>query len=157
WSVYDRHGAVRADRSRFDLNCYRYVAASITPRDALEKAWKGENVYASSAFVVPHAVWSMEDLIKSAGGKDKLDAYLAFCKSAPMVVSTAPGIEEAFAHFVPATSQQLDGLKQVVEHLRKETGKPVMVGHGGYWNRFEFEKAPFFDIYDPETEPFYPA
>jgi hypothetical protein len=34
---------------------------------------------------------------------------------------------------------------------------PADPGHGGYWNRFEFEKAPFFDIYDPETEPLYPA
>ena len=32
-----------------------------------------------------------------------------------------------------------------------------MTGHGGYWTRLEFEKAPFFDIYDPETEPWYPA
>jgi hypothetical protein len=32
-----------------------------------------------------------------------------------------------------------------------------MVGHGGYWNRLEFEKVPFFDIFDPETEPLYPA
>ena len=32
-----------------------------------------------------------------------------------------------------------------------------MVGHGGYYNRLEFEKVPFFDIYDPETEPLYPA
>ncbi len=32
-----------------------------------------------------------------------------------------------------------------------------MVGHGGYWTRLEFEKVPFFDIYDPETEPWYPA
>ena len=47
--------------------------------------------------------------------------------------------------------------KAKVEHLRKATGKPVMVGHGGYWTRLEFEKVPFFDIYDPETEPWYPA
>src|SRR5262249_55047102 len=26
-----------------------------------------------------------------------------------------------------------------------------------YWNRFELERVPFFDIYDPETEPLYPA
>jgi hypothetical protein len=32
-----------------------------------------------------------------------------------------------------------------------------MVGHGGYWNRLEFEKVPFFDIFDPETEPLFPA
>lgn len=32
-----------------------------------------------------------------------------------------------------------------------------MVGHGGAWSRFEFEKVPFFDVYDPETEPLFPA
>jgi hypothetical protein len=32
-----------------------------------------------------------------------------------------------------------------------------MVGHGGYWNRFELERVPYFQIYDPETEPLYPA
>ena len=32
-----------------------------------------------------------------------------------------------------------------------------MVGHGGYWTRLEFERVPFFDIFDPETEPLYPA
>ena len=26
FSIYDRHGALRADRKQFDLNCYRYVA-----------------------------------------------------------------------------------------------------------------------------------
>ncbi len=33
----------------------------------------------------------------------------------------------------------------------QDLGKPVMVGHGGYWNRIEFERVPYFDIYDPET------
>jgi hypothetical protein len=74
-----------------------------------------------------------------------------------MVVSVAPGIEEAFGLFHTVTPAQIAGLRGVVESLRKATGKPVMVGHGGYWNRFEFERVPFFDIYDPETEPLYPA
>ncbi len=45
------------------------------------------------------------------------------------------------------------GLRTVVEHLRRATGKTVMVGHGGYWSRLGFEKVPFFQIYDPETDP----
>lgn len=157
FSIYDRHGALRADRKQFDLNCYRYVAGSISPRDRLEALWNDENIYASSAFVTPHPVSSVDELTKAAGGGDMLSAYLAFCRDAPMVVSTAPGIEEAFGQFVPATGEALAGMKAAVDHLRAATNKPVMVGHGGYWNRLEFERVPFFDIYDPETEPFYPA
>src|SRR5207248_1159988 len=144
-------------RSRNDFNCLRYIAGSVSDPKLLDKKWKEDNLYCSSAFVVPDIVFSLDQLQARVGGKDKLDAYLAFCKTAPMVVSTAPGIEEAFGNFHGATPGQLQGLGQVVEHLRKTTGKPVMVGHGGYWNRFEFEKVPFFDIYDPETEPLYPA
>ena len=51
----------------------------------------------------------------------------------------------------------MQGLGQVVDSLKRATGKPVMVGHGGYWNRQEFAKVPYFDIFDPETEPWYPA
>ncbi len=68
-----------------------------------------------------------------------------------------PGIEEAFGLFHETSPEKLKGLEAAVDYLRKNGGKPVMVGHGGYWNRLEFEKVPFFDIYDPETEPFFPA
>ncbi|OGV62737.1 MAG: hypothetical protein A2498_02725 [Lentisphaerae bacterium RIFOXYC12_FULL_60_16] len=155
--LYDRHGGYAADRALTDVNCLRYVAGGVSPIDQLEKRWTEKNLYCSSAFVVPQPVWSMEELVQGAGGQEKLNAYLAFCKSAPMVVSTAPGIEEAFGSFCVATPEQLAGMGRVVEHLRQVTGKPVMVGHGGYWNRFEYEKVPWFDIYDPETEPLYPA
>ena len=119
--------------------------------------WNDENIYCSSAFVSPHPVNSVDELAKGAGGADMLAAYLAFCRDAPMVVSTAPGIEEAFGQFVPATDDAIAGMKAAVDHIRAATNKPVMVGHGGYWNRLDFERVPFFDIYDPETEPFYPA
>jgi hypothetical protein len=99
----------------------------------------------------------MDELLKGAGGKEKLAANLDFCKKAPMIVSLAPGIEEAFGLFHSSSAAQLKGMSEVVDYVRKQTGKPVMVGHGGYYNRFEFEKIPFFDIYDPETEPLYPA
>ncbi len=157
WSMYDRFTGATYKRKLNDFNCLRYVAASITDPKALEKAWQDDNVYASSVFVVPQPVFSLPELELKAGGAAKLAAYLAFCKSAPMVISTAPGIEEAFGLFHSLTPAQLQGLEQVVTHLRTATGKPVMVGHGGYWNRLEFEKVPFFDIFDPETEPLYPA
>jgi hypothetical protein len=157
WSIYDRFSYDTINRAKSDFNCLRYVAGSITKQDALEKAWKSDNLYCSTAFVVPQPVFSLDELAKQAGGKDKLEAYLAWCRQAPMVVSVTPGIEEAFGLFHEATPQQLIGMGQVVELLRKQSGKPVMVGHGGYWNRFEFEKAPWYDIYDPETEPLYPA
>ena len=122
------------------------------PVIVIDKHWQDDNLLSSTAFAVPQPVWSQEDLFKAAGGKDKLDAWLAWSRTGP-VVSVTPGIEEAFGLFHAATPQQRQGMAQAVEYLRKQSGKPVMVGHGGYWNRLEFERAPFFDIYDPETEP----
>ena len=157
WSMYDRFGQDAYTRRGNDLNAARDVAGAITPRATIEQRWAADNLYASTAFVVPGPVFSTAALVDKAGGQAALDAYLDFCKRAPMVVSTAPGIEETFALFHTARAEELGGLRAVVEHLRRATAKPVMVGHGGYWNRFEFEKVPFFDIYDPETEPLYPA
>jgi hypothetical protein len=157
WSIYDRFTAEPYTRKHNDFNCFRYVAGSITDQKLLAKRWQEDNLYCSSAFVVPIHGFGLDEVSKLAGGKDKLDTYLAFCKTAPMVVSTAPGIEEAFGTFHAATPAQLKGLGEVVSYVRRSAGKPVMVGHGGYWNRFEFEKVPYFDIYDPETEPLYPA
>ena len=156
WSIYAGFTSAGYSR-RNDFNCLRYVAGGVTKRAAIEKRWQKEKLYCSSAFVVPQVVFSLADLSAKAGGKEKLDAYLSFCRDAPMVVSVAPGVEEAFGTFHAAGAKQLAGLRRVVEHLRKRVGKPVMVGHGGYWNRFEFAKVPFFDLYDPETEPFFPA
>ncbi len=157
WSMYDGFTGAHYTRKQNDFNCLRYVAGSITDPKTLEKHWTGDNLYASSAFALPQPAFSMDEAFKQAGGKAKFDQYLAFCKTAPMIVSIAPGIEEAFGLFHQATPAQLQGLEQVADTMRKATGKPIMVGHGGYWNRLEFEKAPFFDIYDPETEPWYPA
>ena len=157
WSIYDGFTASGYGRASADFNTLRYVSGSVTPQPKLEKAWTADNILAATAFVAKAPVFSPEELAASAGGATALAQNLAFIKSAPMVVSVAPGIEEAFGLFRSATSAQLEGLGRVVESLRRETGKPVMVGHGGYWNRFEFERVPFFDIYDPETEPLYPA
>jgi hypothetical protein len=166
WNIYDGFTAAQYTRKQNDFNCLRYVAGSITDVKLLEKAWKEDNLYCSTAFVAPDPVFSWGDLIArfSMNGKltkaqaqQNLDEHLAFVKTAPMVVASAPGIEEAFGNFHAATPAQLKGLADVAARLRRDTGKPVMVGHGGYFNRFEFEKVPFFDLFDPETEPFYPA
>lgn len=157
WSMYDRFTAAPYTRAQNDFNCMRYVAASITDQKKLADLWAKDNLYASTVFAVPQPAFSIEELVKQAGGNDKLQAYLAACKTAPMIVSTAPGIEEAFGLFHSVTPEQLKGLEAATNYLRKETGKPVMISHGGYWNRLEFEKVPFFDIFDPETEPLYPA
>lgn len=166
WSIYDQYSSDVYTRKRDDFNCTRYVAGSITPQQTIETHWK-DNLYCSTAFVTPVPPFSLDDLVKLvgdqgkpesvAGVKEKLDKYLGFCKSAPMVVSVTPGLEESFGLFLGKTPEQLQGLGEVVAHLRQRTGKPVMVGHGGYYNRFDFEKIPYFDIYDPETEPIYPA
>lgn len=157
WSMYDRHGPTSTSRSGFDFNCLRYVAGALANPKQLETLWSKDNLYASSAFVAVHPMFSIADLLKG-GKKDVVIAdLLSFCKTAPMVVSTAPGIEEAFGLFHESTLEKLKGLEEVVNYVRKATSKPVMVGHGGYWTRLEFEKVPFFDIFDPETEPLYPA
>jgi len=157
WSIYDGFTAKGYTRAEGGFNAARYVAGSITSRTDLEKLWASDNRLASSAFVTPGPVYSAEELAKAAGGAPALNANLLFLKTAPMVISVAPGIEEAFGLFHAATPAQIAGLQGVVNSLRAATGKPVMVGHGGYWNRFEFERVPFFDIFDPETEPLYPA
>jgi hypothetical protein len=157
WSIYDGFTAKGYTRAEADMNAARYVGGSITARADLERLWTTENRLASTAFVVPSPVFSRAELEKAAGGEAALNANLQFLKDAPMVVSIAPGIEEAFGLFHQATPAQISGLRDIVSSLRAATGKPVMVGHGGYWNRFEFERVPFFDIFDPETEPLYPA
>ena len=157
WSMYDRHNSLSSTRKQYDFNCMRYVAGAISKHDILDKRWLGDNLYCSSAFAIPTEAFTLEDAFKKAAGKDKLDAYLDACKKSPTVVSIAPGIEEAFGLFQGATPAQIKGLEQVADYMRQKSGRPIMVGHGGYWNRLEFEKAPFFDIYDPETEPLYPA
>lgn len=157
WSMYDRFTGQLYTRRDNDFNCARDVAGTITPRDVIEKRWTADNVYASTVFVVPGPVFSMAELRDKAGGQASLEAYLEYCKRAPMVVATTPGIEESFALYHTASADQLAGLRAVVEYIHRATDKPVMVGHGGYWNRLEFEKVPYFHIYDPETEPLYPA
>jgi hypothetical protein len=146
WSLYDRHGGTLNDRSRWDLNCVRHVETGrlVTPVQ-LQELWK-KGLYASTVFVPP-----------PAPGKAWPEDYLKYLRTAPMVAAVSRGPEEAFGYFSPMTAKQLDEIKGQVEHLRKATGKPVMVGHGGYWTRLEFERVPFFDIFDPETEPWYPA
>ncbi|MCI0462034.1 MAG: hypothetical protein L0Z62_34210, partial [Gemmataceae bacterium] len=139
WSIYDRYTGKLYTRRDNDFNCARDVAGKVTPRDVIEKRWAADNLYSSTVFVTPGPVFSTAELAAKAGGQAALDAYLDFCKQAPMVVATTPGIEETFGLFHTATEEQLAGLRAVVERLHRATGKPVMVGHGGYWNRLEFE------------------
>jgi len=162
WPYYDRWTSEDYNRFRNDMNCLRYVAGynDVTdPKlvDELKAKWTKDNLYCSTFFIVPNVVWSMNELLKKTGGPEKLADYIKFTKDDAMVVSTSAGIEEAFGTFHQATEEQLKGMGDAVKYLREQTGKPVMVGHGGGWNRFEFEKVPYYDIFDPETEPWYPA
>jgi hypothetical protein len=145
WGMYDRHGGTLSDRSQWDLNCLRHVEGPLVKPMQLEEMWK-KGLYASTVFIPPPTAknpWP-DDLLK-------------YLRTAPNVAAVSRGPEEAFGYFYPMTAQQLDAVKGEVDYLRKTTGKPVMVGHGGYWTRLELEKVPFFDVYDPETEPWYPA
>ena len=155
--VYDRFSRSAYNRHTYDLNALRYVAGSVGSREELEALWESDNLYSSTTFISPHPIWSIAELTEPFGDEGAMHAALRQWGQAPMVVATAPGIEEVFGLFTAATTSDLEGLQQVVNTLRMYTAKPVMVGHGGAWNRFEFERVPFFDIYDPETEPLYPA
>lgn len=146
WSLYDRHGGNLAERSLWDVNCLRHVeGGGIVPPAKLEEMWK-KNLYASTVFIPP-----------PMPGKPWPDEHLKYVRSAPMVAAVSRGPEEAFGYFAPMDTRQLKDVEAQANYLRQATGKPVMVGHGGYWTRLEFERAPFFDVYDPETEPWYPA
>ena len=163
WSYYDGFSSDRYDRRHTDLASIRDAPgydAVTNPQtlERIEQRWKADNLYTATFFVVPSpGVFSPDALGEKAGGAAKLAGILDFAARAPMVVSTGPGFEEAFGRFHAASPEDLAGLEKVVDILRRRTGKPVMVADGGAWNRFEFEKVPFFDIYDPETEPLYPA
>lgn len=145
WSLYDRHGGNLAERAVSDVNCLRFVEGAPTKVEKLGEMFQ-QGLYASTVFVKP-----------PAAGQAWAEDYLAALKAAPNVVAVSPGPEEAFGHFAPMSAEQLAQVERDADHLRKATGRPVMVGHGGYWTRLEFEKVPFFDIFDPETEPLYPA
>ncbi|GDY22293.1 hypothetical protein LBMAG56_36400 [Verrucomicrobiota bacterium] len=144
WGLYDRHGGNLGTRALWDANCSRHVEGrKYVPQAQLEALWKS-GLYASTVFL-------------AAGTNSWPAEHLTYLRTAPMVAAVSRGPEETFAHYAPMSAKQLGELKVEVEQLRAATGKPVMTGHGGYWNRLEFERAPFFDIYDPETEPWYPA
>ncbi len=146
WSLYDRHGGKLGDRSLWDVNCLRHVEGrAIVPPAKLDEMWKS-GLYASTVFLHP-----------PAPGKPWPDEHLNYLRTAPMVAAVSRGPEEAFGYFAPMDAKQLKDVETEAAYLRQATGKPVMIGHGGYWTRLEFEKATFFDIFDPETEPWYPA
>ena len=163
WGYYDGYTSKPYTRRRNDFNCMRHFPGYSKVTDPklptkLGALWTDDNLYCATFFVVPTpGAFSPGELTARCGGEALRDKYLAFARTAPMVVATGPGIEESFGRFHAATPEQLRGMGEVVETLRKHTGKPVMISHGGYWNRFEFERVPYFDIFDPETEPWYPA
>ena len=102
WSMYDRFTAEPYSRRRNDFNCMRYVAASITDPKTLDKLWTGDNLYASSVFVVPDPVFSLEKLPQGrrAGQAGRLPVV---CQNRPDGGVAGPGIEEAFGNFHAAT------------------------------------------------------
>jgi hypothetical protein len=161
WSVYDGFTSKPYNRRDNDLDALRYVPASIADgkvRTEVERQWNEDRLYAATYFLgPPPGDFSWDALAAKAGGAERLEDALRFASRAPMIVSTGPGFEELFGAFHAATPDELRALESLVRSLREKTAKPVMVGHGGAWNRFELEKVPFFDIFDPETEPLYPA
>lgn len=163
WNIYGFGWSQSSDtREINDFNVRRHYPPktyNVTDTNTLIDLWNDHNLISASAFAsyVYSEKWSTNDLFTYSGGKEKVDTFLNWASNAPMVVSVGPSIEEVFALFVDASESELNGLQDVVEYMRGPTGKPVMVGHGGYWTRIELEKVPFFDLFDPETEPWYPA
>ncbi len=159
WSPYDGYDSAAYDRRTNDLNTLRYVpVADPKLEEHLAQRWQDDDLYASTVFL-GHSPgpFAIDELAAQAGGRDALDARMRFVANAPMIVSSAPGFEEEFGTFHGVNADRLRQLEAETEVIRHATGKPVMVGHGGAWNRFEFAKVPFFDIFDPETEPLFPA
>ena len=74
-------------------------ARSPTPSRARQGAGGRQPATASTAFAVPVPVFSLDELAAKAGGKDKLDAYLAWSRRRRRWWCRAPGIEEAFGLF----------------------------------------------------------
>jgi hypothetical protein len=161
WSLYDGFNDKQYNRRDNDLASIRAVPSGkpdAKGREALERRWKDDGLYVSTYFLASiEGAFSWDDLVAKAGGAERLDESLRFAKDSPMVVSTSPGFEESFGRFHAASPEQLGTLEALVRSLRAKTGKPVMVGDGGAWSRFELAKVPFFDIFDPETEPEFPA
>ncbi len=157
WSLYGcRFGLATMTREKDDFNVLRYYCTQ-TSRTPITNDWAQHNLAVATAYPFAYAVWSIAEMYGKMGGQAACDSYLSWASNAPMVASLSPGIEESFALFVPRTTNEIEGLKSVTEYIRARSGKPTMVSHGGYWNRFEFERVSFFDIFDPETEPLYPA
>jgi hypothetical protein len=161
WSMYDGFNDKPYNRRDNDFDSVRSVpsgAPDAKGREMLERRWKDDGLYASTYFLAPpEGAFSWDDLVATASGAEPFEACLRFAKDSPMVISTSPGFEESFGRFHGARPEQLGTLDTLVRSLRAKTGRPVMVGDGGAWNRFEFAKVPFFDIFDPETEPEFPA
>jgi hypothetical protein len=158
WNLYGwRFATYNMTRQLRDFNVTRYYCREQTPKTTLNNNWANDNIQAATAFSFGYPAYSLATMFAKMGGQTAADSYLDWCRTAPMVASIGPGIEECFSEFVTKTPEQIDGLRQVTEYIRDRTDKPIMVSHGGYWNRFEFELVPFFDIFDPETEPLFPA
>ena len=66
-------------------------------------------------------------------------------------------MDDVFAHFIAYKPEALASLKDLAAYLKKNTGRPVAVGHGSSLHRAEFELVPFFDIYEFGAAPFGPA
>jgi len=152
-----RFGNQPSSHQTDDFTTIRYYCNAQTAQSTLNNEWNMRNLQCATAFAFGYPVYDTATMFARMGGQSSADAYLAWVSNAPMVAATGPGIEECFSEFIGRTPTELNGLHAVVDYLRSHTGKPVMASHGGYWNRFEFEKIDFFDIFDPETEPIFPA
>jgi hypothetical protein len=158
WNLYGwRFGLATNSRQIDDFNTKRWYSSSQTAKATLISDWQNSNLQCGTAFAFGYPAYSTNTMFSKMGGKTAADAYLDWAATAPMVVSIGAGIEEVFSEFVTRTPSEITGLREVADYLRNRSSKPVMVSHGGYWNRFEFETVPFFDIFDPETEPLFPA
>lgn len=158
WNLYSwRFGKESNTREKDDFNVKRYYCNVQTSRATLTNEWQAHNLQCATAFAFGYPVYDTNSMFGRMGGRTACDDYLAWASNAPMVAALGPGIEECFSEFVVRSTNEINGLREVVDYLRSHTGKPIMASHGGYWNRFEFERIPFFDIYDPETEPLFPA
>ena len=145
WNIYDRFtSAPYSRRLTTSTACGTWPARSPIPR-RWRRAGRRTTSTAASAFVTPQPAFSLDDLAKQAGRPGQAGRHL------PQVLSQGAdgglgraGHRGGVRALPGAGRDSSGGSGRWPSTCGEQTGKPVMVGHGGSWNRFEFEKVPVF-------------
>lgn len=148
------------NRQEYDFNGNRTTPAPVNQNSASaasDIAWSEDNRYTPMAWLGAHPGLISVEQLNAVYGNESAKKVLDTIRTSPYVVSTNPGVDEVVSHFIAFKPEAIASLKTLTEHIRKNTGRPVSVGYGASLHRAEFERVPFFDIYEIGTAPFGPA